>query len=110
MEQEDAGMATDLKHDIVTQLQSYAPTFRALGVARLGIFGSIARGTAHADSDVDVLVEFVPGRKSFDSFMTLALMLEQVLARSIDLVTSESLSPHIGPAILREVEYVALNP
>lgn len=38
---------------------------RALGVQRLGLFGSFVRSEQRADSDVDMLVEFEPGRKTF---------------------------------------------
>jgi uncharacterized protein len=76
-----------------------------LGVYRFGLFGSFVTGKQNAESDVDILVEFRPGQKSFDSFMNLAFLLEDILGRKVDLVTRESLSPYIGPKILAEVEY-----
>ena len=79
-----------------------------LGVLRLGLFGSFARDEANEDSDVDLLVEFAPGGKSFDRFLALADLLEEDLGRPVELVTPESLSRHIGPHILREVRYVSL--
>ncbi len=74
-----------------------------LGVYRFGLFGSFVTGKQNADSDVDILVEFKPGEKTFDSFMNLAFLLEDILGRKVDLVTPESLSPYIGPKILAEV-------
>jgi predicted nucleotidyltransferase len=82
---------------------------KAAGVMRLGLFGSFVRGQPGPDSDVDLLVEFAPGKKTFDNFMQLAFLLEDLLGRPVELVTPESLSPHIGPHILKEVEYVALS-
>ncbi len=79
---------------------------RALGVARLALFGSVLRNTARADSDVDVLVEFVPGGKSFERFLALADLLEARLGRHVELVTPEALSPFIGPRILAEAQDV----
>ena len=79
---------------------------RALGVVRLALFGSVLRGEATADSDVDILVEFEPGAKSFDRFMALAELLEDRLGRPVELVTTESLSPYIGPRILAEAKDV----
>jgi predicted nucleotidyltransferase len=79
-----------------------------LGVRSLGLFGSFVRGEQTPSSDVDVLVEFADGMHTFDNFMDLSLLLEDALGRSVDLVTHESLSPYIGPHILREVEHVAL--
>jgi len=81
---------------------------RALGVRRIGLFGSFVRGEAEPDSDVDILVEFESGRKTFDSFLALSLLLEEALHREVELVTLESLSPYLGPHILAEVEYVAI--
>ncbi len=72
------------------------------------MFGYFTRGQQRSDSDVDLLVEFEEGAKTFDHFMELALLLEHLLGRRVELVTPEALSPHIGPRILREVEYVSL--
>ena len=51
---------------------------------------------------MDLLVEFRPGEKSYQRFLDLADLLEQALATRVDLVTTEGLSPHIGPHILAE--------
>jgi hypothetical protein len=56
-----------------------------------------------------MLVEFEPGRKTFDAFMQLAFFLEALFGRRVELVTPESLSPYIGPHILREMEYVSFD-
>jgi predicted nucleotidyltransferase len=96
------------KQDVLTVLSEEHPRIRALGVKRLGLFGSFVRGQQKAESDVDLLVEFEPGQKTFDHFMQLALLLEEVLQRRVELVTPEALSPHIGPYILKEVEDVSL--
>jgi len=78
------------------------------GVKRIGLFGSFVRGDQNSDSDIDLLVEFEIGRKTFDNFMELSFFLEEVLQHKVELVTVESLSPYIGPHILKEVEYAAL--
>jgi uncharacterized protein len=80
----------------------------ALGVRRLALFGSVIRGEARPESDVDLLVQFAPGTKSLDSFMALCFLLEELLEHRVELVTTESLSPYIGPHILREAEDVLL--
>jgi len=100
--------AVQTKQEILTALSENHARIRALGVKRLGLFGSFVRGQQDADSDVDFLVEFDPGQKTFDNFMKLAFMLEDMLQRHVELVTTEALSPYIGPHILDEVEYAAL--
>ena len=96
------------KHEVVEALRASSQQLQAFGVHRLGLFGSFRRDEATPTSDVDLLVEFEPGRKSFDSFMELSFFLEDLLQRSVELVTPESLSPYIGPRILSDVEYVTV--
>jgi predicted nucleotidyltransferase len=79
---------------------------RALGVVRLALFGSVLRRAPRADSDIDVLVEFGPGAKSYDRFLKLSEVLEARLGRRVELVTTEALSPFIGPRILAEAQDV----
>ena len=101
--------AVHTKQGILDRLNAMEADLRALGVRRLGLFGSFARGQQHRDSDVDILVEFEPGRKTFDAFMRLSFLLEEALQRRVEVVTKESLSPYIGPRILEEVDYVPLS-
>lgn len=98
----------ETKEDVLRILQESGDELRALGVRRLGLFGSFRRGEAQAASDIDLLVEFEPGEKTFDHFLALSGLLEEAMQRPVDLVTREALSPHVGPHILREVEYVPL--
>jgi uncharacterized protein with HEPN domain/predicted nucleotidyltransferase len=60
---------------------------RALGVQRLSLFGSVVRDQARLDSDVDLLVEFFPGAKTYRHFLALAELLEERLGRRVELVT-----------------------
>jgi hypothetical protein len=82
------------------------PQIRAFGVARLAIFGSVVRDEARPDSDVDILVQFTRGSKTFDRFLALSEFLETLLGRRVELVTVESLSPFLGPHILAEAKDV----
>ncbi|HET6231814.1 MAG TPA: HigA family addiction module antitoxin [Longimicrobiaceae bacterium] len=83
-------------------IQAAEPEIRALGVLRLALFGSVVRDEARPDSDVDVLVQFDEEQKTFANFMALAELLEARLGRRVELVTTEALSPYIGPHILAE--------
>jgi uncharacterized protein len=94
------------KHEIVTLLQAHQARIHHYGVMRYGLFGSFVRNESHPDSDIDILVEFDPTQKTFDNFIQLVFYLEELLGRPVDLITSDSLSPYIGPHILQEVEYV----
>jgi predicted nucleotidyltransferase len=97
------------KEELLALIKEHQRQIRGLGVKRCGVFGSFVRSKQTAQSDIDVLVEFEPDSKTFDNFMNLAVFLEELFGRKVDLVTVESLSPYIGPHILQEVEYAALG-
>ena len=76
------------------------------GVSEIGIFGSIVRGEAGDDSDVDVLVEF-SRPIGLIKFMSLEYHLGQLFGGlKVDLVSKKALKPYIGRVILQEVQYV----
>jgi uncharacterized protein len=75
------------------------------GVKKIGIFGSFARGEQKEASDIDVLVEFEKGQKTFDHFMDLKFYLEELFSRKVDLVTIDALRPQLKEDILKEVSY-----
>lgn len=102
-------MATvETREEVVDRLEREAGRLLAFGVHRLRLFGSFARQEPNRESDVDLLVDFSAGSKTFDNFMGLAEFLEEVLNRHVELITSESLSPYLGPSILAEARDVSL--
>lgn len=72
-----------------------------LGFTRLAVFGSVARGTARPDSDIDLIVESPPGTSSFE-FLRFKQLIEQVLGREVDLIDYGGLKPKIDDDIRRE--------
>jgi len=72
------------------------------GARNVRLFGSVVRGEFKPESDVDVLVEFEPGRSLFDH-AALILELEAMLGRKVDVVTDRGLRPRIRERVLREV-------
>jgi len=97
------------KEELLARLRANRHAIRSQGVRRLELFGSFARGEEGSESDVDLLVEFEPGEKTWDHFLELSLLLEEILGRRVELLTRESLSPYIGPRILEEAEDVPLG-
>jgi predicted nucleotidyltransferase len=73
-------------------------------VNRIGLFGSVLRGSANDKSDVDILVELI--HPTFDQYMDLKFFLEDKLGRPVDLVLADSVKPRLKPIIAREVAYV----
>jgi predicted nucleotidyltransferase len=70
-------------------------------VARLEVFGSIARGEANENSDVDLLVEFSK-RKSLLDVVSLERTMSAVLGRKVDLLTEAVISPYLREQINRD--------
>ena len=71
------------------------------GVTRLALFGSVARGTAGADSDIDLLVEF-DGPATSSRYFGVQFYLEDLLGHPIDLVTAKALRPRLRPYVERD--------
>jgi predicted nucleotidyltransferase len=71
------------------------------GVQKLALFGSFARGTARADSDVDVLVSF-DGAATSKRYFGVQFYLEDLLHRPVDLVTEPALRERLRPYVERD--------
>ena len=95
--------------DLLRLINENLDTLRSFGVRRCGLYGSFQRNEATAASDIDLLVDFEPGQKTFLNFANLRFFLEELLGRKVDLVTPESLSPYAAPDILNEVEFVGTS-
>ncbi len=97
-------MITD-RQKIFRTLEAHLEPIQALGARRLGLFGSFARDEANETSDLDFLVEFKPGAKSFDNYMDLKALLEELFGRRVDLVLSSVIKPRLRDKILGETIY-----
>ena len=74
------------------------------GVARLMVFGSVARGTAKLSSDVDVLYELQPGRRLGWEIEDLTDELSELLGRRVDLLSRTSLHERLRATVLAEAQ------
>ncbi|WP_017303230.1 nucleotidyltransferase family protein [Spirulina subsalsa] len=71
------------------------------GASNIRVFGSVARGEADADSDVDFLVEMQPGRSLLD-MGGLLMELQELLGCRVDIITEKGLRPRIRQQVLAE--------
>lgn len=94
------------RDEAVRRLVAAEAEIRALGVRRLALFGSVLRNEAGPDNDVDLLIQFAPGAKTYAHFLALSELFEERLGRRVELVTTEAPSPFIGPRILAEAQDV----
>jgi uncharacterized protein len=94
------------KEEIINRIVNERDKLASFGVVSIGLFGSFVRGEQTPSSDIDILIEFEREKHTFDNFMEVSFLLEDLLGRKVEVVTPEGLSPHIGPHILKEVEHV----
>ena len=95
---------------IQTDKEKLAAFCRKHSIQKLAFFGSVLRDDFKADSDVDVLVDFEPGRKP--GFLRLARMereLSEIIGRKADMRTPEDLSRFFRDEVVAgaEVQYAA---
>lgn len=72
------------------------------GVSRLEVFGSVSRGEASADSDIDVLYELAPGARLGWKIEDLADELSYLLGRPVDLISRNALHERLRGVVLAE--------
>jgi len=93
------------REDVLSLIEQNQAALKKLGVRRLGLFGSCARGEATAESDLDFIVEF--SDKSFDAYMDLKSFLEDLFRSRVDLVTVSSIKLRLLTIIQRETVYAS---
>ena len=73
-------------------------------IQKLSLFGSVLHGDAHPDSDLDILVEFVPGHVPGFAFARLERELSAIFDRKVDLRTPFDLSQYFREEVLKEAQ------
>jgi predicted nucleotidyltransferase len=91
--------------NIETVKEKTAPIFKQYGVIRAAVFGSVARGTSGAGSDVDFLVNL---HRPFGliQFVALKRGLESVLKKSVDMVEYDAIKPALADNILKDATII----
>jgi len=85
-----------------SDIRSINRVFRENPVKRAFLFGSIARGQADQDSDVDILVELDYSKHIGIRFIKIKNQLEEILNKKVDLVSENAISKFILPYINRD--------
>ncbi len=95
------------KDFIIKTIRKHRPELSGFGIQSVGLFGSYVRENQSAESDIDILVDFVPEKENFDNYMAVYDYFERLfINEKVEIVTKNGLSPYIGPEILKEVFYV----
>lgn len=93
------------KEKILEELKKNKEQIKKYGVRKIGVFGSYIRKEQKKESDIDILVEFELGKKTFDNYMELKFFLEGLFGYNVDLIISEAVKPRLKPYIMGEVIY-----
>lgn len=94
------------RDDVLKILREHEDEIERFGVVSLRLFGSVARGEAEDDSDVDLLVDF-EGPARFRQFMGLRFYLEDLLGTRVDLITEKGLRDRVRPWVEEDAVRVA---
>lgn len=89
------------RQQVINRLNAHRDRLDEFAVKTLFLFGSVARGEATAESDVDFLVEFARPVGLF-TLLGLKAYLEELLGCSVDVGTPSSLRPHLRETVLKE--------
>jgi predicted nucleotidyltransferase len=89
--------------DVIAALRANQQALREQGVLHAAVFGSVARGEARPDSDVDIMVDLDDNvvRSLFD-YAGIYVALERTIGRPIDLADAKRLKPHVRPNAMIE--------
>jgi predicted nucleotidyltransferase len=93
--------------DVLRRLRSIEPSLRSRGVASLWVFGSVARGEARPDSDVDLTLEFAPdANPSLFEIGRIKEEAETVLGRPVDIGERSAMTRRVAAAAERDLVQV----
>jgi len=94
------------RNDAIAVLQRHADELRARGVRHAALFGSLARGEAGPESDIDILIELDPDA-SFDVFgyVGLKTFIEELFPGRVDVVNRAALKPYLRQPVAADALY-----
>ncbi len=88
---------------ILAILRTHAPELQAAGIAHLRLFGSAARGEATPQSDIDLLADFIPGKRiTLLTHSGIQLRLTELLGADVDLSSAAWMKDQVRQQAVRE--------
>jgi len=97
------------KEQILTTILNNQKDIRNFGVSKIGLFGSFVRNEQNEKSDIDLIVQFEQGKKSYLKFINLSDYLENLFDKKVDLLTEKAMSPYMKSKIKKEAIYVSIS-
>ena len=93
-------------NEAIAVLIAHRDDLRARGVQHAALFGSVARGEARPDSDVDIMIELDPNaRIGVFQYAGIKQFIAELYSRPVDVVDRRSLKPHVRPSAESDAIY-----
>jgi hypothetical protein len=93
-------------HEALETLRRSEASLRARGVRRAAVFGSVARGDSHPDSDIDIMIEIDPeAHLTVFDYAGLKDYIAGLFDRPVDVVNRDGLKPYVRPAAMADAIY-----
>jgi len=96
------------EEEILKRIEKNKDKIKKFGAKKIGLFGSYIRGEQKSGSDIDILVEFRKGMKTFDNYMDLKFFLEDLFNCKVDLVIIGTIKSDLEPYILEKARYATV--
>jgi uncharacterized protein len=89
---------------IIATLRDHQPALAAMGIRHAGVFGSVARGEAGPESDIDILVEFEPGQpRDIYAYVGIQERVATLFSGRVDVVDRGALRPRLRDTVMRDL-------
>ncbi|MDE2815978.1 MAG: nucleotidyltransferase domain-containing protein [Chloroflexota bacterium] len=97
------------KEDAIQTIIQHRDDIAELGVAAIGLIGSVARGEAHVASDLDVVIDLPPEHQTLREYFAIIDYLEAQFGSHVDVLMLDTLRPRFRRAIERDVVWIDLG-
>ena len=98
-----------IKSDVIQTITLHRDDIAALGVAAIGLIGSVARDEAHDASDLDVVIDLPPEHQTLREYFAVIDYLEAQFGRHVDVLMLDTLRPRFRRAIERDIVWIDLG-